>query len=443
MKNPTGWRLLIAMVAGALLASVLVWTPAAQAAHRDPFYSFTNMTKLTKAKPGAILRSRVRTYHFMGTPTQGKAVQLVFRTTDARGRPAAEVTTVLIPDGEYERGEALVYGSAYDSLNAEDGPSRTLTGQTQSDGLNILGKVEDLFLGTSLSNGHVVIVPDVEGQNPAFGAGPLYGRLTLDAIRAASRSPLTGLRRDARIGLVGYSGGAIATSWAASLAPSYAPDVNARLVGVAEGGLLVDPAHNLRYVGGSVGWSAVIPLALIGISRAYNIKMGRFFSSYGKRLNRELQDADFTDAWFAYPGLKWEHMVKPRYADPNSVHPFVRAANKINLASVPSPTVPMLIGQGLAGWVEGTSGDNAPDLGPGDGVMIAGDVRSLARMYCANGTKVLYREYEMSHLGTLPFWAQEAIAWLDARFKNQPVPSNCGSIAPGNDLGPERYHAGQ
>lgn len=432
-------RLVSGSLAGALLMALLVVTPTAQAARVDRFYRFENQARLAAAKPGDILRSRVRTYHFMGLPTQGRAVQLLFRTTDALGRPTAEVATVLVPAGDYDHTQALVYGSAYDSLNAEDGPSRTLTGQKQDTGAGILGKVEDLFLGTSLSNRHVVIVPDIEGQAPAFGAGPLYGTLTLDAIRAAGKSPLIGLEADAQIGLVGYSGGAIATAWAAALAPSYAPDVNARIVGVAQGGLLVDPAHNLRYVGGSLGWSAVIPLALIGIARAYGISMDPYLSRYGKRLQRKLQHADFTDAWFAYPGLTWQQLVKPKYADPNSVLPFIESANKINLASAPTPTVPLLIGQGIAGWLEGTSGLNAPDLGAGDGVMLAGDVRSLARQYCAAGTKVLYREFSMSHLGTLLFWAQEAIAWLDARFKGQPVPSNCGAIAPGNDLSPEVY----
>jgi len=435
------WQLQVLALMGALLGSLLVLVPTARAVPADRFYSFSNQSKLAAAQPGDILKSRVRNYHFMGFPTQGLAIQLLFRTTDAQGRPAAEVTTVLVPAGNHDRTKALVYGSAYDSLNPEDGPSRTLTGQKQDTGAGILGKVEDVFFGSSLGNGHVVIVPDVEGQNPAFGAGPLYGYLTLDAIRAAQNSPLVGLDPDARFGLVGYSGGAIATSWAAALAPSYAPEVNARIVGVAQGGLLVDPAHNLRYVGGSLGWSAVIPLALIGIARAYDVNLDPYLSRYGRRLQRKLQDADFTDAWFSYPGLTWQKLVRKRYANPNSVRPFIESANKINLAQAPTPTVPIMIGQGIAGWLEGTSGDNAPELGPGDGVMIAGDVRTLARQYCAAGTKVLYREFAMSHLGTLPFWAQEAIAWLDARFKGQPIPTNCGSIAPGNDLSPEVYRA--
>ena len=35
--------------------------------------------------------------------------------------------------------------------------------------------------------------------------------------------------------MIGYSGGAIASEWAAELAPTYAPDVNQKLIGSAIG----------------------------------------------------------------------------------------------------------------------------------------------------------------------------------------------------------------
>ena len=47
--------------------------------------------------------------------------------------------------------------------------------------------------------------------------------------------------------MLGYSGGAVATESAAELASTYAPDVNARMIGAAMGGAPVDPAHNLYH----------------------------------------------------------------------------------------------------------------------------------------------------------------------------------------------------
>ena len=57
--------------------------------------------------------------------------------------------------------------------------------------------------------------------------------------------------------------------------------------------------------------------------------------------------------------------------------------------------MPLFIGQGANGILEGTPGDK-PGIGHGDGVMIAGDVRTLARHYCAKGTVVYYEQYELS-----------------------------------------------
>ena len=124
--------------------------------------------------------------------------------------------------------------------------------------------------GPFLADGYTVIVPDTEGQRADFAAGPEYGMNTLDSIRAVfSPSSTVGLPDDAKVAMLGYSGGAIATEWAAELAPTYAPDVNARMIGAAMGGVLVDPAHNLHYVEGTWFWAGVMPMALVGIARAF------------------------------------------------------------------------------------------------------------------------------------------------------------------------------
>ena len=51
------------------------------------------------------------------------------------------------------------------------------------------------------------------------------------------------------------SGGAIATEWAAELALTYPPDVNARMIGAAMGSVPVDPAHNLHYIENTYSWA--------------------------------------------------------------------------------------------------------------------------------------------------------------------------------------------
>ncbi|MFJ7067942.1 lipase family protein [Streptomyces sp. NPDC101115] len=408
----------------------------ATASAGDPFYAYDGSAPLSSHAPGSVLKTRTLRYHVVGIPTPVTAIQLLYRTTDAQGRPSANVTTVvrsLVGDGT----KAVSYQSFYDSLDPEDGPSRAIAGNVTLGGL--IPNAEALFIAPLLAKGYDVVIPDTEGQRADFAAGPEYGTNTLDSIRAATRSPRTGMDSSTRFGLMGYSGGAIATGWAAALAPRYAPDVNSRLVGFAEGGLLVAPAHNLKYVDGSLAWSGVIPMAIIGVARSYGIDLKKYMSSYGLEVYAKLEHGSIVDALGRYPGLTWKKMAKPEYADPNSVPEFVAAVNKVNLGSAPTPTVPGLIAQGNAGVLEGTFG-SPPGIGTGDGVMVAGDVRALARQYCATGNPAIaYDQYDLfSHTGAPVVWAPAALGWLDARFAGRPAPSDCGRIPASNSLAPEQ-----
>lgn len=235
-----------------------------------------------------------------------------------------------------------------------------------------------------------------------------------------------------------YSGGAIAAGWAAELAPSYATDINRRLVGAAMGGVLVDPDHNLRYVNGSKLWAGIIPMAVIGLARAYHVDPTRYLSGYGKRLDRQLQHASILRVLGAYPGLTWAQLAGPRYKNPQSVPAYVRIVNQLIMGRRGTLAVPLFIGQGANGPLEGTPG-NLPGIGAGDGLMVAGDVRALAREYCARGVPVDYVQYDhLSHLTTVLPWLTRAAAWLWARFAGLPPPQDCAHVAPGNSLAPIR-----
>ena len=189
----------------------------------------------------------------------------------------------------------------------------------------LIPTAESGLIVPALLAGETVVVPDTEGENADFSAGPEYGINTLDSLRAALSSPATGLTGARKIGLIGYSGGAIATEWAAELAPSYAPDVNSRIVGAAMGGVLVDPVHNLHYVDGSTIWAGVIPMGLIGDSRAFEVDLTPYLSEYGLELYDKLQRASIAQVLGAYPGLTWAQLAKPQYQTPESVPAYVRS----------------------------------------------------------------------------------------------------------------------
>ncbi|XKK60578.1 lipase family protein [Streptomyces sp. ARC32] len=435
----TGTAVVAAMALTALPVATASAAPTASrtsVAASDPFYAYDGDEPLASFAPGAVLDKRTLSYHVIGLPTPVTAIQLLYRTTDAQGRPAANVTTVVRSlSGDDTR--AVSYQSFYDSLNPEDGPSRAIAGDVSLGGL--IPNVENVFLVPLLTKGYNIIIPDTEGQSADFAAGPEYGATTLDSIRAATGAAAgTGMDAETRIGLMGYSGGAIATNWAAARAPRYAPDVNRRLVGFTEGGLLVAPAHNLKYVDGSLAWSGVIPMAVIGVARSYDIDLTPYLSDYGMEVYRKLENGSIVDAFGRYPGLTWKKLAKPEYADPDSIPVFIDAINKLNLGSAATPTIPGHIVQGNGGVLEGTFG-NPPGIGTGDGVMVAGDVRALARQYCATGNDAIkYRQYDLlSHVPAAVAWAPGAISWLDDRFDGEKAPSSCGRIPAGNSLEPE------
>jgi hypothetical protein len=406
----------------------------------DPFYSYAGSTPLASIAPGKVLNTRSIHYRAFGVPTWLRATQLLYRSTSQTGNPTVNVTSVIQPPDQDDKTKVISYQSAYDSLNQNDEPSYAISGGVTLGGL--VPNVELAVFGPFLADGYTVIVPDTEGQRADFAAGPEYGMNTLDSIRAVfSPSSTVGLPDDAKVAMLGYSGGAIATEWAAELAPTYAPDVNARMIGAAMGGLLVDPAHNLHYIEGSLGWAGVMPMALVGIARAFEKETDfrKYLSANGAKLYDDMQTTSIVDVLFQpkYSGLTWKKLAKPKYPIPESIPLYVDCVNDLIMGTGGTPTIPLFLGQGANGGLEGTPGDKK-GIRAGDGVMIAGDVRTLARGYCAKGNKtVWYEEYEdYSHISSLLLWLPNSIAWIKERFAGLPAPQNCSSIRQGNPLEP-------
>ncbi|MBO0816255.1 MAG: triacylglycerol lipase [Actinobacteria bacterium] len=425
----------VAAVAVAGLAGAPAPAARASAAPGEGSLSaYAGSGPLAQVPPGTVLKTRTLSYHVAGIPLPVRAVQLWYRSADALRQPTVNVTSVLKPPVPARSPRAVSYQSFYDSLNPADEPSVQIAGGFSLGGL--IPDAESVVIAPLLAQGYTIIVPDTEGQAADFAAGPEYGINTLNSIRAATSSPLTGLTAATPVGLFGYSGGAIATDWAAQLAPSYAPDVNRQLVGAAEGGVLADPAHNLTYVNGSLAWAGVIPMSIIGIARGFHINITPYLSAYGRRLYAKLQKASITNVLGQYPGLTFARLAKPQYANPASIPVLVKTENKLDTGSLASPTIPMLIGQGANGVLEGTPAGK-PGIGPGDGVMIAGDVRTLARDFCASGAAVDYTQYDLlDHITTFAAWAPTALGWLGNRFAGSQPPSDCSQIPPGNSLAP-------
>ncbi|MFL6238524.1 MAG: lipase family protein [Actinomycetes bacterium] len=427
-----GGRRISALLAGALLVAVVAFVAPASAApanpDTDPFYTYSGPKPLAAIAAGTVLKQRAVNVSLgttMSTPIQ--AEQLLYRTSGELGEPTVTVTTVIRPATGTVLPQIIDYLSFYDALGAQCDPSYTLTGGDPGAPNRQQAEEEEALIAAHLASGSIITVPDFEGEHLEWTAGHEAGYDSLDAVRATES--YLGLAKTTKVGLSGYSGGSIAADWASELAPSYSPELN--IVGVAEGGIPVDFAHNLNYINGSQGWSGVIPAALVALARAYKLDLPPYLSAYGMKLTNQVQHACIGSFNGAYPGLTIQKLLKPQYQDIYKDADLVRVMNALIMGSAPGhPKGPLFMG---VGDMDGT----------GDGIMVAKDVEALAHEYCQQGVPVQFKVYNGdSHTQAAEKFEPAAVAFLAERFAGTPFSSNCASVGAGNSLAPLQMPSG-
>ncbi len=385
----------------------------------DPFYTYSGPTPLAQIAPGAVLRVRPIQVVIEGTPTPYSAEQVLYRTTGEQGQPTATVATIIKPASPVGATKLVSYQTFYDALGSECDPSYTLQGGNPS-----YSDAQDdaALMQGYLQAGYTIVTADYEGENLDWAAGQESGYNTLDGIRAAENA--LGASSSTQVGMVGYSGGSIATEWASELAPAYAPELN--ILGVAEGGIPVDYAHNLTYINGdNDGWAGVIPAVLVGVSRAYGINLNTYLSAYGQQVIGQVADECINNFAASYPGLTIQQLLKPEYQNFLAIPTFASIINSLIMGSAPGdPTEPLFMGVGNSD-------------GTGDGVMVAADVEALAHEYCQQGVPVEFTQYQnLDHEEAIAPFESGALAFLQARFSGSAPVNGCASIGAGNSLAP-------
>jgi hypothetical protein len=379
----------------------------------DAFYTYSGGKPLAKIAPGTVLKKRAAPLTVGPLPTPVTALQLLYRTTDQLGHPTATVTTVVAPLPLPVAPKLLGYLSFYDDLGGRCAPSYTLTGGDPGSANQGEASEEELLIPFYVANGWIVTVPDYEGPQLHWMAAREAGKATLDALRATESA--LGIGGDTKIGLSGYSGGAVAADWAAELAPSYAPHLD--IVGVAMGGIPVDYANLFRYANGSKVYSAAIPGMLLGLARAYRIDLDRYLSAYGRKVVHAVRNVCIGSAFGDYPGLTYQKLLKSKYRNLFQVQPFARIFRQQRMGSVAShPHTAVLMGNGDVD-------------GYGDGVMSLRDVIALGQEYCRQGVPVEYHRYGgAGHETAGLYFEPQTAPFLQGRFAGLPFKGNCGSI---------------
>jgi hypothetical protein len=145
---------------------------------KDPFYAAP--ASVASAKLGAVLRTRQVSVTLPGATAPITATQVLYRTDNQLGQPAATVATILRP-ATTGPVKFLSYQTAYDGLAPTTRPSYALrTGDLASNA--ILGS-EGLLMNALLGQGYTLVTSDYEGPTDDFGAGREsgQGRLTASA----------------------------------------------------------------------------------------------------------------------------------------------------------------------------------------------------------------------------------------------------------------------
>ncbi|KAJ6441539.1 secretory lipase [Purpureocillium lavendulum] len=225
--------LAVAGAAPAPLADRATPTPPS----KDPFYAVP--AGIDGVAPGTILQHRsppnaIAAFGALRANLEASH-QFLYRTTDNHGNATATVLTVLIPHNA-DKSKVLSYQVAEDAASVDCAPSYALQLESATGPLlgTLVTQAELLLMEAALEQGWVVIVPDFLGPQGAYLANALAGHAVLDGIRAALNSAdVTGIKSPT-IAMWGYSGGSVATNWAAELQPAYAPEL--KIAGAAVGG---------------------------------------------------------------------------------------------------------------------------------------------------------------------------------------------------------------
>ncbi|MFC9555082.1 lipase family protein [Rhodococcus sp. NPDC056960] len=391
------------LLSPSVLSPLLPAPPSADAifpvADPDPFY--IQPSDVADHAPGDVLKIRQMppSYYFPGSAMW----ELLFRTTDSEGRPIAANTTYVLPPNHAPDGPLVSYQHIINSLGNKckivnelytDDPMHQIR---EAAGLNI-----------ALARGWAVALPDHLGPRMAYGAAKLGGQITLDGIRAVQRVPELQVQ-NSKVGLGGYSGGGMATAWAAALAPSYAPELN--IVGAAEGGTPM----NLVKMADALGTNphpafGLAMAAALGLEREYpdRIDVTDQLNDEGRMMKQLIGNGCTNEIMLFGLGHSASQMTdnKNFMDDPEAWK--VMEENSLEL--YPGvPTAPIFE------WHS-----------PTDALIPVDSIDTTMKRYCDAGTPVqTLLTPTPDHLSAAALGLPQGLDWMDARFRGDPAPSTC------------------
>ncbi len=392
MMRGVGRRRLGVVLVSVLLAPIAsVAAPAAAAA---------------EPRPGDIVSSSPTVFTMdpvLRIPMPGvKATRVVYRSTNGTGGPNMVSGTILVPTLPYLAGgrrPLVSYAVGTQGLGDQCAPSSQMAAGTETEAGIVAGM---------LTQGWAVAVTDYEGLGTpgqhTYVVGPSLGHAVLDAARAATRLPGTGLGADTPLTIWGYSEGGAASSWAAELQPTYAPEL--RLLGVATGGVPADVVATARNLNGGLFFGFGVA-ALIGLDAAHpDLHLSNYLTPAGQQLVSAHQN-DCLVGLIAGFALKTYSEITT--TDVLAL-PGWQAAFAESRLGTKAPRVPVLQYHGLI-----------------DEVIPYSVGTALRSQWCARGASVEFVTYPAEHATGVLLGVPAAMIWLSARIGGAPAPNACPS----------------
>ena len=361
---------------------------------QDTFY--TAPADFESTQPGTILRVREAPGNLTKVYNQSSsAYNILYRTTNSRYQPSWAVTTLFVPTRSAS--EALLsYQIPYNTADADHSPSYGLGLPSELASGLILSDIN-----TALSYGWYVNVPDFEGPSASFASGVSEGHATLDSVRAVLSSEL-GVSSGTRCAMWGYSGGSIASEWAAELQVQYAPELN--FSGVAIGGVVPNGTSLLGAIDGTPA-AGLIPSFLVGVTKQYpdayqylvsNLKSSGPYNATGFLA---VQNMSYFEAALTFMN---QSILQDYFVDGNSIlehYVLQRVFYRDGLMGYHGvPQMPMFVYKAVH-----------------DEYSHVGDTDSLVARYCAAGANIMYqRNMAGNHLDEETNGDSAAMDWLRA-----------------------------
>jgi alpha-beta hydrolase superfamily lysophospholipase len=387
----------------ATIATVVL--AAAMGAGDDPFYQ--PPVPLPSGMHGDLIRQRPLT-DAAALPSAARNVLLLYRTQSLDGTPVAVSGTLAVPKGTPPPGGWPIVSWAHGTTG--NAPRCTPSRDTAGEGIHLYLKMVDDSLDSLVAAGYAVVQTDYEGQGTPgvhpYLIGEPEGHDVIDIVRAARQAePSLGTRYV----VAGHSEGGFATLFAASLGPSWAPELS--LLGAA----------------------AFAPASHLGL-------IVTFLQSYAQ----PLRGAEFGSLQIAayahfYPDVKPQTFLTPAAFAMLAQTQTRCVSDPAGFWATTPPIATFQAGANLAPLVS-EAVKNDPDSlhvavpvlllqGADDQTVRPSITRDLRKKLCAAGTSIDLRSYPgVGHIGVVTPAMPDVKAWFDERFAGKPAASHCADV---------------